>query len=239
LRADVERERDVLAFRDVPDFLAVARPPLAPAVRTLIALPVFERDDALRADVAFRRAVVFLRADVLFERAVVAFRADVFRRAVVALRADVFFLADVAFRADVFRRAVVALRADVFRRAVVALRADVFFLAGVAFRVDAAFRAVVFFRADVALRVDVAFRVDAALRAVVFLRADVVLRPVVRDLEPDFARDEADFVSPARARCLLTVRAAISSARSSERPSSFSDSLMCRYWRSRLLLHAF
>jgi hypothetical protein len=233
LRADVARERDVLAFRDVPDFLAVARPPLAPAVRTLIVLPVFERDDDLRAEVAFRRDVVFLRAEVLFDRAVVAFRVDVFFRADVALRVDVFLRADVAFRADVFRRAVVALRADVFRRAVVAFRVDVFLRADVAFRVDAAFRAVVFFRADVALRV------DAALRAVVFLRADVVLRPVVRDLEPDFERDDADFVSPARARCLLTVRAAISSARSSERPCSFSDSLTCRYWRSRLLLHAF
>ena len=42
------------------------------------------------------------------------------------------------------------------------------------------------------------------------------------------------FVSPARARCLLTVRAAISSARGLPRFSS--DSLMCSYWRLRLEL---
>src|SRR3954467_8441699 len=41
--------------------------------------------------------------------------------------------------------------------------------------------------------------------------------------------------SPARARVLLTVRAAISSARSSERPCSFWLSLMCSYWRGRFV----
>jgi len=44
--------------------------------------------------------------------------------------------------------------------------------------------------------------------------------------------------SPERARSLLTVRAAIYSAVSSERPWSSRPSLMCSYWRSRLLLHA-
>jgi hypothetical protein len=58
------------------------------------------------------------------------------------------------------------------------------------------------------------------------------------DFEPDdFVRE--DLVSPAWARSLFTVRAAISSARSSERPASRSDSLMCRYCRSRSSLHAF
>src|SRR3984957_14299023 len=47
-----------------------------------------------------------------------------------------------------------------------------------------------------------------------------------------FVRD-----SPLRARSLLTVRAAISSATSLERPSLSSLSLMCSYWRSRFLLH--
>src|SRR5918994_144173 len=41
--------------------------------------------------------------------------------------------------------------------------------------------------------------------------------------------------SPARARSLFTVRAAISSAVSSERPRFSSPSLMCSYWRSLLL----
>src|SRR5215210_4413497 len=54
---------------------------------------------------------------------------------------------------------------------------------------------------------------------------------------PDFDLDD-DFVSPACARCLLTVRAAISSARSSDRPASSSDSLTCSYCRSRFALHA-
>src|SRR5215207_7873804 len=41
--------------------------------------------------------------------------------------------------------------------------------------------------------------------------------------------------SPLRARSLLTVRAAISSARDSEAPCSFWLSLMCSYWRARLV----
>jgi uncharacterized membrane protein YgdD (TMEM256/DUF423 family) len=41
--------------------------------------------------------------------------------------------------------------------------------------------------------------------------------------------------SPERARSLLTVRAAISSARLSLRPCLFSDSFTCLYCRSRLL----
>src|SRR5438270_7333209 len=44
--------------------------------------------------------------------------------------------------------------------------------------------------------------------------------------------------SPDRARSLLTVRAAISVASSSERPPSSRPSLMCSYWRSRLAFHA-
>src|SRR5687767_2502025 len=44
--------------------------------------------------------------------------------------------------------------------------------------------------------------------------------------------------SPARARSLLTVRAAISSALSSLLPRFFSPSLMCSYCRSRLEFHA-
>src|SRR4051812_10453817 len=47
-----------------------------------------------------------------------------------------------------------------------------------------------------------------------------------------FERRELDFVSPRRARSLLTGRAAISSARFSERPCFFSLSLMCSYWRA-------
>src|SRR4051812_23891813 len=41
--------------------------------------------------------------------------------------------------------------------------------------------------------------------------------------------------SPERAFSLFTVRAAISSARSSERPCSFWLSTMCSYWRARLV----
>ena len=40
--------------------------------------------------------------------------------------------------------------------------------------------------------------------------------------------------SPARARSLFTVRAAISLARLSDSPRSFALSLMCSYCRSRL-----
>src|SRR4051794_36189609 len=41
--------------------------------------------------------------------------------------------------------------------------------------------------------------------------------------------------SPLRARSLLTVRAAISSARDSDAPRSRAESLTCSYWRPRLL----
>src|SRR5262245_135995 len=44
-----------------------------------------------------------------------------------------------------------------------------------------------------------------------------------------------DLASPDRARSLLTVLAAISSARSSEAPRSSWLSLMCSYWRARFV----
>jgi hypothetical protein len=46
---------------------------------------------------------------------------------------------------------------------------------------------------------------------------------------------EAVSDSPERALSLLTARAAISSARLSDRPASFSLCLMCSYWRALLL----
>jgi hypothetical protein len=58
------------------------------------------------------------------------------------------------------------------------------------------------------------------------------------DFEADFEDDEDDdFVSPDVARCLLTVRAAISFARLVERPCFCSDSFTCSYCRSRFALH--
>src|SRR4051812_39557162 len=51
-------------------------------------------------------------------------------------------------------------------------------------------------------------------------------------------RDDV-FASPARARSLLTVRAAISFARFVDAPCSCSLSLMCSYCRSRFALQAF
>ena len=64
--------------------------------------------------------------------------------------------------------------------------------------------------------------------------------PPERDEDPDDddRDDDEDFVSPAAARCLFTVRAAISFARFVDRPSFVSESLMCSYWRSRFELHA-
>lgn len=57
------------------------------------------------------------------------------------------------------------------------------------------------------------------------------------DLRPDDFRGEAeDLVSPASARSLFTVRAAISFARPFDIPRSSALSFMCSYWRSRLLL---
>jgi hypothetical protein len=146
----------------------------------------------------------------------------------------------IVFRAVVFLAVVlraVVLRAVVFRAVdffAVDLRAVVFF--AVPPLVD--FRdAVVFFRDDVALRL-VPLERDEELR-------DDELRDEPRDEEPpdeELREDEPeddfdDFVSPASARCLLTVRAAISFARFVERPCFFSESLMCSYCRSRFALH--
>src|SRR6266496_4109446 len=53
--------------------------------------------------------------------------------------------------------------------------------------------------------------------------------------------DERDavFASPLRARSLFTVAAAICFARFVEVPRSLALSLMCSYWRSRLVLQVF
>ena len=62
----------------------------------------------------------------------------------------------------------------------------------------------------------------------VFLRDDVPPPPDELELRDDLD-DEDDLVSPDCARCLLTVRAAISLARFVERPCFCSDSLTCSY----------
>lgn len=85
----------------------------------------------------------------------------------------------------------------------------------------------------------------AVLRAVVFFvavfffdAAVVFFRAEDEDDEADVDFDvDLDFVSPDSARCLLTVRAAISFARFVERPCLLSESLMCSYCRSRFELH--
>jgi hypothetical protein len=85
-----------------------------------------------------------------------------------------------------------------------------------------------------------------AQRRYFFLLLDLRLPPDVR-LRPELLFFELllfflllffrlFFVSPASRRCLFTVRAAISFARFVLRPSFFSDSLMCSYWRSRFAL---
>jgi len=202
---------------------------------------IVPRPDARRLDVDLREVADF--------RAVVALSAPdcaaVLRRLVVVLRRDVVdFPAEVGLRFVVRRpvvvRAVVVLR-PVVLRAVVRFRAAVD-LRAVVLRTAVDFRAVVL-RALVDLRAVVALRPAVVdFLAVVDLRA-VVERPRVlvdlRAVDDLRAPVELDFVSPDCARCLLTVRAAISSARSSERPCAFSERLISLYWRSRLLLHAF
>jgi hypothetical protein len=150
-------------------------------------------------------------------------------------------------RPDVDFRAVVFLRLDVFRLAVLRVAA----LRGVDLRA-VVFRAVVFravvFRAVVLRAVvlrAVVLRAAVFRALVVFFLLDDAARPLDELLRDDEAelRDEDeppddDFVSPAFARCLFTVRAAISLARPVERPCFFSESLMCSYWRSRFELHA-
>jgi hypothetical protein len=81
------------------------------------------------------------------------------------------------------------------------------------------------------------------------LRDDEALDDLLPEEPPEDERDdderdederdepEDDFVSPFAARVLLTVRAAISFARFSDRPSFSSDSFTCSYCRSRFALH--
>jgi hypothetical protein len=100
--------------------------------------------------------------------------------------------------------------------------------------------------------VDVFFRVEPDDFAFVFGVAFDFAFGAVREAVLVFFRDgdddeddeddedePPDFVSPDCARCLLTVRAAISFARFVEAPLFFSASLMCSYCRSRFALHAF
>ena len=108
------------------------------------------------------------------------------------------------------------------------------------FRLAVVFRAVVvFFRAVADFVVDFAlvfaFALVFVLRAVV--RLVVVFFRGEEDAFRDEPEDEDDFASPDCARCLLTVRAAISFERFADRPCFCSESLMCSYCRSRLALH--
>jgi hypothetical protein len=64
-------------------------------------------------------------------------------------------------------------------------------------------------------------------------------RELEREPELEREREDEPFVSPFCARCLFTVRAAISLARFVDRPCFFSESLMCSYCRSRFELQAF
>jgi hypothetical protein len=98
---------------------------------------------------------------------------------------------------------------------------------------DVVLRAVVFFAAVFRLAVfrAVVLRAAVFLRAVVFFPAVVFFRPVflLLDEDPDDEDFDEDFASPVSARCLLTVRAAISLARLVDRPCFCSDSLTCSY----------
>jgi hypothetical protein len=246
------RPRVVDDVRELDDLRAAARPPFAPAVRTdIVPRPLVRDDDAdERLELDFRAvarppfapAAFFCARDparpprppawrtLIVPRPDEDFRAVVLRLAV--LRLAVF--RPVVLRAVVFRAAV--LRAVVFCAAVlrpVVLRAVVF--RAVVLRA-AVLRAVVF--RPVVLRAEVDFlRADDVL-----LRDDVPpLRDALRDdelLEDEPPEDDFVFVSPDSARCLFTVRAAISFARAVERPCFFSESLTCSYWRSRFELHA-
>jgi hypothetical protein len=231
------RVRDVDDLRGLEDLRAVARPPRAPAERTdKVPRPLLREDDAdERVALVFRAVARPPVAPAVFFCALVPARPP---------RAPAARTLSVPRPLDAFR-AVVFLRLAVLRLAV--LRVAAFRVA--VFR-EAVFRDVVAFR-EAVLRAVVAFRV-AVFRAVVVLRRldDVLLRdeldelrpradePPLRDDEPDDEEreedderedDPPDFDSPDWARCLLTVRAAISFARPVERPCFFSESLMCSY----------
>jgi hypothetical protein len=215
------------------DVRAVARPPLAPAVRTdIVPRPLVRDEDFAEPDVrAVARPPFFPAA---FFCVVVPARppfAPAWRT--VGLRRLVVFRADVLFRVLVLRAAV--FRAAVFR--VLVLRAVVFRV--LVLRTAVVFRAVVFFRVEAVFRPLVLRELPVFRDELPPERDDV---PPDRDEEDrdedDDFEDEPDFVSPDCARCLLTVRAAISFARFVERPCFFSESLMCSYWRSRFELHA-
>src|SRR5215207_3830129 len=92
-----------------------------------------------------------------------------------------------------------------------------------------------------ALTVQRFFAAALRLRAAPDLRdafhAPAAFRAPAAFFPPDALRPpRAAWVSPLRARCLLTVRAAISSARSSPTPRSSSESFTCSYCRLRFAL---
>jgi hypothetical protein len=169
-----------------------------------------------------------------------AVRTDMVPRPLVLFFAELFFVLD--FRAVArppaapafFFWATLPARppfAPALRTLIVLLLDAVFFRLAVVFFAAVRF-AVDFFGVDfraVDLRVVAFFAVD-------FLAVDFF---AVERLDVAFLReeDDEDFVSPACARCLLTVRAAISFARFVERPCFFSDSSTCSYCRSRFALH--
>src|SRR5438552_10749629 len=83
------------------------------------------------------------------------------------------------------------------------------------------------------------FRADAfAVPPRLFVPARALALDAARCARARSAGDFGSFVSPFAVRVRFTVAAAIRSAVSSGRPRSFSSSLMCSYWRSRLSLQA-
>ena len=180
------------------------------------------RVDDLREDVFFFDAARPPRAP--------AVRTDIVPRPLVLFFAELFFAARAVARPPAapafFFCAVVPARpplAPALRTVIVLLLLFVFVLADpeVVFLRPAAvdFLAVDLFTVD-RFGVD---RTDA-----VFFRDEV---PPLRDEEPPepLLRVDEDFASPDSARCLLTVRAAISFARFVDRPCFFSESLTCSY----------
>jgi hypothetical protein len=200
------------------DFRAVARPPRAPAARTVIVPRPLVRDDELREDddAVFRAVTRPPLAPARFFCAVEPARPPFAPAA--------FTVIDPRPREERDDDDVLDRDADALR-----VRLEVVDCVPPELLRERDDAAVVFFRDEVPPpREELELRDDE-------LRDEVVFR----DRDEDEPPDDDDFVSPDCDRCLLTVRAAISFDRLVERPCFFSESLMCSYCRSRFALHDF
>ena len=217
LRVLVVRRAALLRVPVVPRLVPMLRVPVVRRVLPMLRVPVVRRVLPMLRVLVVRRVVPVVRRAV-------PLRMPVVRRVVPALRVAAVRRVVAALRVPVVRRVVAALRVPVLRRAVPIVRTPP------VRRIPPPLRAVEVRRIASVPRVPVVrvpperdIRVDGRL--------------VIADREPPALRvaARAGFVSPDRARCLFTMRAATSFCLPRYRPSFWNSCTSSPYSRSRRL----